>query len=206
MKEDRSEILVIDGGPEDREALAQILRGASHRVRAASSGTEALREARDTPPDLIILDIDMPQMDGFEVFRRLTDELGLANIPVIFMTGVGALDDRARAYRCGGSDCIVKPLVAEEVVARVEAQLLRARLEELEERRDERTRMLVHDLRSPVSAMLTYLELLQTDLSLDLSPQHADDLGRVRECAVRLANMLTEVLDATRSETKKSLL
>ncbi len=120
----KADILVVDDAPTNLRLLVVLLDGCGYKVRAARDGVLALRAAQARVPDLILLDIEMPGMDGYEVCRQLKTDTRTCNIPVIF---VSALDDdpreKARAFAAGGIDYIIKPFQIDDVLARVEANL-----------------------------------------------------------------------------------
>jgi two-component system, OmpR family, alkaline phosphatase synthesis response regulator PhoP len=121
MSENRKTVLVVDDAPENIRVLSAIL-GVAYRVKAAPGGEKALQVcAADPPPDLVLLDILMPGMDGWEVCRRLKTGERTASIPVIFVTGTADEGDRARAAALGAAGVLVKPLDPADVLARVAA-------------------------------------------------------------------------------------
>jgi DNA-binding response OmpR family regulator len=130
---DRGTILVVDDEPESLRVLAGILQPEGYTIRPANSGKLALASIAAQPPDLILLDIRMPDVSGFEVFRRLKGEETTRNIPVIFQSAAADLADRLEGLRLGAVDYISKPFQREELLARVrthmELALLRGDLE-----------------------------------------------------------------------------
>ena len=128
-------VLVVDDTPENVDLLAGILRD-QYRVSVAISGAKALKIAQsDTPPDLILLDVMMPEMDGYEVCRRLREHAGTRDIPVIFVTARSQVEDETQGFELGAVDYITKPISPPVVLARVRTHLLlkesRNRLEQL---------------------------------------------------------------------------
>lgn len=119
----RGDILIIDNKPANLQLLSSILKGRGHMVRAVVSGAMGLVAARTVRPDLILLDIRMPGMDGYEVCRQLKADDQLASIPVIFISALEDTLDKVKAFQSGGVDYITKPFQLEEVIARVESQL-----------------------------------------------------------------------------------
>lgn len=116
-------ILIVDDAPENLTVLSELLLP-RYDVRAATNGEQALRIAALTPkPDLILLDVMMPGMDGYEVFRRLHDNPDTRDIPVIFVTAMDSPQDELHGLDIGAVDYIVKPIVAPIVLARVRTQL-----------------------------------------------------------------------------------
>jgi putative two-component system response regulator len=116
-------ILIVDDTPENLRVLLQLLKHQGYKVRAAPNGKLALQAAASDPPDLILLDIMMPEMDGYEVCRRLKQDEQLREIPVVFLSALGETLDKVRAFDAGGVDYVTKPFQFEEVRARVEIHL-----------------------------------------------------------------------------------
>jgi PAS domain S-box-containing protein len=138
------DILVVDDNPESLQLLFNILRKAGYRVRPAPDGSIALRSVEFEKPDLILLDIRMPQMDGYEVCRRLKSDEKSRDIPVIFISGLGETAQRVQGFNAGGIDYITKPFETEEVLARVDTHLrLRELTLQLERKVKERTEELI---------------------------------------------------------------
>ena len=166
-------VLIVDDRPENIRVLDVILRP-HYEVKAALDGEKALAIARSTdPPDLILLDIAMPVMDGYEVCRVLKEDAGTADIPVIFVTGKSGVEDERKGFDIGAVDYIIKPITPTLVLARVKTHLKLQtqniqlldnykRLRELEDVRDSLVHMIIHDLRSPLMAVLGYLEMLES--------------------------------------------
>jgi PAS domain S-box-containing protein len=124
----KGNILVVDDTPDTLELLATILSLAGYTVRTAPSGRLALTSIQSILPDLILLDIMMPQMDGYEVCQRLKASPTSKDIPVIFISALNEVFDKVKAFEVGGVDYIPKPFQEQEVVARVENQLRLQRL------------------------------------------------------------------------------
>ncbi|MFS8117112.1 MAG: PAS domain-containing protein [Microcoleus sp.] len=121
-------ILIVDDHPESLRLLSQVLSKRGYKVRPTRDGKLALKFARSTPPDLILLDIMMPGMDGYQVCEQLKACTKTKDIPVIFISGLNEVFDKVKAFSLGGADYIAKPFQAEEVVSRIENQLLLSRL------------------------------------------------------------------------------
>ncbi|HYD62237.1 MAG TPA: EAL domain-containing protein [Noviherbaspirillum sp.] len=121
--DDVPDILVVDDTPADCHFMAAILTAQGYRVRTVHGGQRALEEIDAAPPDLILLDINMPDMDGFELCRRLKQSLQHASIPVIFISAYDDTDIKVSAFNCGGIDYVTKPLRVAELKARIHAHL-----------------------------------------------------------------------------------
>ncbi len=117
------EILIVDDKPANLRLLSQMLADRGYIVRAVKSGTRALESVRATPPNLILLDIKMPGMDGYEVCRQLKELRESRGIPVIFISALNEIQNKVQGFNVGGVDYITKPFQYEEVIARVETHL-----------------------------------------------------------------------------------
>jgi len=124
------DILLVDDTPDSRALFAAILEDCGYGVRQAATGTRAIAAARVRPPDLILLDVRMPGMDGYEVCARLKRDAMLCEIPIIFISAVNEPTEKARALELGAADFISKPFDVEEAIARVENQLRLRRLQQ----------------------------------------------------------------------------
>jgi serine phosphatase RsbU (regulator of sigma subunit) len=130
-------ILVVDDTPINLQVLVRILEGSGYRILAARSGRTALEIARQVQPDLVLLDVAMPGMDGFEVCRALKDDSVTREIIVIFLSAHAEVSEKVSGLELGAEDYITKPFQSQEVLARVRGHLLRKRLErDLRQSRD----------------------------------------------------------------------
>jgi DNA-binding NarL/FixJ family response regulator len=124
----RDVALVIDDSPETLRLLTDALDGAGMTVMVAMDGAAAMRIVEQITPDIVLLDAVMPGIDGFETCRRLKRDAGLSNVPVIFMTGLAETEHIVRGLEAGGVDYVTKPIVIEEMIARIRVHLANARL------------------------------------------------------------------------------
>jgi sigma-B regulation protein RsbU (phosphoserine phosphatase) len=133
MSSERTEvvedILIVDDTPDNLRLLSQMLSEQGYGVRAVTSGSRALASVQAAPPDLILLDIKMPEMDGYQVCEALKADPETRDIPIIFISALDALQDKVQAFAVGGVDYVTKPFQLEEVVARVETHLALRRLQ-----------------------------------------------------------------------------
>ena len=144
-----SNILIVDDTPANLDVLCGMLRDRGYRVRVAISGPRALTAIRAERPDLVMLDINMPGMSGYEVCRELKRDANLRNVPVIFISALDEVIDKVKAFEAGGADYVAKPFEFGEVLARIENQLKIAALQrQLETRNAELMRMNEELLRS----------------------------------------------------------
>ncbi len=211
-------ILVVDDTPENLRLLSSILTESGYEVRPVPSGRLALKAVEKDQPELILLDINMPEMNGYEVCDRLKADPKLCEIPVIFISALNETMDKVQAFHCGGVDYITKPFQFEEVLARVETHLglQRSRMEilaknqeldasytklkELESLRDSLTHMIVHDLRSPLSGIMGCLGILATEMAEGLPESHRKFLLIAESSASELMTRVNALLDVSRLE------
>src|ERR1017187_7826016 len=178
-------ILVVDDAPANLQVLTGMLKDRGYKTRPVPSGKLSLQAAKAHRPDLILLDINMPEMNGYEVCEHLKADDQLKGIPVIFISALNEQMDRVKAFAIGGVDYLTKPFQMEELHARVETHLKLRRLQiELEEtnaqlakangvlcrkqeelsdlhhRKDEFLAMLSHELRNPLAPILNAVHLL----------------------------------------------
>jgi DNA-binding response OmpR family regulator len=116
-------VLVVDDDADIRLLLRELLSGAGYRVETAQDGRAALRVFYENPTDVVVLDLSMPELDGFETLDRLRD---LSDVPVILLTARSSEIDKVRGFRAGADDYVVKPFGRQELLARIEALLRRA--------------------------------------------------------------------------------
>jgi signal transduction histidine kinase len=124
----KADILIIDDTPENLNLLSTMLSEQGYKVRSVTKGSTGLRGAQAASPDLILLDVNMPQMNGYEVCQQLKTDDRTREIPVIFISALGDALDKVKAFRVGGVDYITKPFQVEEVLARIENHLTIRRL------------------------------------------------------------------------------
>ncbi len=207
-----SSILVVDDTPANLEILTQMLKEQGHRPRPVPSGALAIRAAEYEIPDLILLDINMPEMDGFETCRRFKSSAVLREVPVMFISARSESFDKVQAFRAGGVDYITKPFDIDEVSARIETHLkihqLQTALEhqyndlkKLEEMRDSLVHMVVHDMRSPLSVIKMAIHVIRSRAEKDLDEESIQDLAAAAECSDTLMLMVNNLLDVSRLES-----
>ncbi len=182
------DILIVDDTPANLRLLSGMLVERGYKVRLAPSGKLALMNAQAVPPDLVLLDIKMPGLSGYEVCERLKADPRTCDIPIIFISALDQTEDKVKAFTFGGVDYVTKPFHVEEVLARVETHLalhtlqrqLAAANAELQEANAELqasnadlrafAHTVAHDLKSPLGVILGYSALLESDFA-QLSPE-----------------------------------
>jgi PleD family two-component response regulator len=159
----QANILVVDDTPANLNVLSSILTQQGYKVRPANSGELALMVTQHAPPDLILLDIQMPGLDGFEVCKRLKEHDQTRDIPIIFISALDDVLDKVEAFEVGGADYITKPFQILEVLARVEHQL------RLHRQRDTiaAVNARVHPLLQPAAQLVALVEALAAQPSAE---------------------------------------
>ncbi|MDG6347272.1 hybrid sensor histidine kinase/response regulator [Luteimonas sp. 8-5] len=158
-------ILVVDDQPANLRAVSALLTRHGYDVRTAGHGEEALQMATAQVPDLLLLDMMMPGMDGFELLAHVKEHAELRKLPAIFLTAAQDRDMLLRAFEAGAVDYVTKPFIPEELLARVTAhiglKLTRDRLERVAHQRQELVNLVAHDLKNPLSSVLFASDVLR---------------------------------------------
>src|SRR6476661_6378592 len=223
IEENKGNILIVDDTPENLQVLSATLCELGYKVRGVISGKMAIRAARSGAPDLILLDIKMPEMDGYEVCRQLKADPKTSEIPVVFISALDEVLDKLTAFQVGGVDYVTKPFHVAEVLARIEHQLtiqrlkkqLIARNKELQEEIIERKKAeeaaaaaslaksqfvanMSHELRTPLNAILGFTQVMSRD-SL-LSHENLENLRIINRSGQHLLELINDVLDLSKIE------
>jgi signal transduction histidine kinase len=197
-------LLIVDDNPVNLEMLSSFLRSAGYRVLVAEDGEAALEQAAIARPDLVLMDVLLPGMNGFDSARALHRQPATADTPVIFLTALSRTSDKIEGFRAGGVDYLTKPLQFEEVLARVRVHLqlrdlqseLVERNEALDQRDQRRNQMLGiigHDLSAPMGSIAQGLRKLQGIDHED--PFFAELLDSVAERAEQMNEFLVRLLE-----------
>jgi len=228
MRKNKEAILIIDDAPTNLKLLTAALT-ADYSLQIAHSGAMGLQVASNLPPDLILLDVMMPEMNGFEVCRHLKANPALWHIPVIFLTALGDAESETMGLSLGAADYIAKPINVETARHRIFNLLERERLrkeveahrDHLEEKVAARTMALsiakeaveashrvkanflnnmTHELRSPMAIIMGYTEL---SLRIATDPSLLGKLGKVQEASEQLLALITNLIDVTALESRQ---
>jgi signal transduction histidine kinase len=212
-RQDMVSILMVDDNPANLQVLTSMLKQSGWRPRPVTSGQLGLQAARKEPPDLVLLDVNMPEMNGYEVCEQLKADARLADIPVIFVSALGETMDKVRGFSVGGVDYITKPFQLDEVKARVtthlelrrqrrELQASYEKLRESERLRDSLVHMIVHDLRSPLTAISAYLELFGQAAKEKLGAETQEDVANAFHATRSMIRMINGILDVSKMEAQ----
>jgi signal transduction histidine kinase len=208
------EILVADDNADMRRYLERLL-GRRYAVRLVADGSSALREARRRPPDLVLADVMMPGLDGFELLAELRADPELASLPIVLLSARAGEQASVEGIEAGADDYLAKPFTARELLARVGTNIALARARDeardaerqarkkAEEAVNARARFMAntsHELRTPLNAVMAYLELLLTGAAGDIPDAQRAYLERIRSGAEHLKQIIEEILTFARLE------
>lgn len=210
----RHRVLVVDDIELNVAVISALLRESNYDVTAAFSGATALRAIQRRQPEIILLDVMMPEMDGFEVCRILKENPETAQIPIIFISALSDIESKVKSFEVGGVDFISKPFQGREVLARVSTHLrirsleqeqeqMIAKLQMMNEEKDRLLQIASHDLRSPLSNIRTIGQMLKAEQFTG----NTDDVKEFGEMIERSASILislvTDILDIAKVESGK---
>ena len=210
----KGNVIIVDDTVFNLRVLAKILIDNGYLVRGIPGGAMALTAAASEPPDLILLDIMMPEIDGYEVCRRLKADAQTREIPVIFMSALDEVMDKVKAFAVGGVDYITKPFQVEEVLARVQAHITlqtlqrklerqvlalqetNAALQESNAELDAFAHTVAHDLKNPIANIVMVAEIIQK--SVGNAQQNQEEMVEIAQWlnagARKAANIVDELL------------
>ena len=180
----KGDILIVDDSQPTQHVLSRLLTEQGYAVRSASDGPTALRVAEAQPPDLILLDVRMPGMDGYEVCQQLKSADQTRDIPVIFISALGLVEDKVKGFEAGGEDFVTKPLQGEEILARLKTHLaLRNAQKSLEEKNAQLQREIAERVQAE-EALRRYTERLGVLREIDQGILAAQSPESIAQAAV----------------------
>lgn len=209
------EVLIVDDLLENIKVLGNILKINNYKISIAMSAQEALAYLRQKLPDLILLDVNMPEMNGFEFCEQIKKEERTANIPVIFLTAKVATEDIITGFEVGGVDYITKPYNSIELLARVEAHLelkksrdliiqQNEKLEELNESKNKFFSLMAHDIRNPVSGIYLYTEVVKENFSKMPDNKKEESILVLNQSSKQLMDLVEQLLEWARIQMDKT--
>jgi signal transduction histidine kinase len=194
----KESILVVDGDPDMLLLLRELLNTSHYRIRPVNSGTMALTASAALPPDLILLDVHMPDVDGYELCRKFKHDDALRDVPVIFLSAVDEAFDKVRAFRCGAVDYIAKPFQVEELRARIATHLnLRKYSRELKAANNELEAFsysVSHDLKAPIRQILGFNDALMESHPELLDGEGQEFVRRIQRVSLRMTALIDDLL------------
>jgi len=182
-------LLIVDDKPQNLRLISDFLAEQGFELMLTRSGAQALEKIQREMPDLVLLDVTMPEMDGFEVCRRLKLDARTASVPVIFMTALDDTAHKVQGFRLGAVDYITKPIQREELLARIQHHVklytlekeLRAKSDDLAQKNAELeayAHTIAHSLKTPLAAAIRFLEILQKFKAEGLAAEQRDLLQK----------------------------
>ncbi len=206
---DEGVILIIDDNPTNLNVIVDSLEISGFKTITARNGTMGIKRAIFSHPDLILLDVMMPDIDGFETCRRLKAEPATQDIPVIFITALNDVEHKVKGFEMGGVDYITKPIEEQEVLARVHThlELQRARkslethnrdLIDAARLREDVERIIRHDLKTPLNAVIAYPQLILRNTHL--TEAEREHLKTIETAGYRMLRMINRSLDLVKME------
>ena len=208
-------ILIVDDNQTNIILLQAILKRAKYNTVSATNGTDALRIMQEMHPDLVLLDIMMPEMDGYEVARRKDEIEDIQIIPFLFVTALSDTNSMVKGFKAGCSDFITKPFNTEEILIRIHHQIINVEnrriinskneeLKSLIRNRDKLYAVVAHDLRSPLGTIKSVLDILDENLNSEIIGFELYDLlHATTESADELFGLLENLLFWTRTQMGK---
>ena len=214
-------ILIVDDTRANLDVLCEFLDGEGYTVSLAPNGEVALRIASRMVPDLVLLDVMMPGIDGFEVCRRLKADAKTAEVPIIFITAEDETHRVVMGFDVGGIDYIKKPFRDREVLARVRTHLnvdrltrelsdkngelerANAQIQVVSDRKSQFVANLSHELRTPINAIIGFNRMVLRKEGEKLSDQHRQNLGKALDAANNMLEMINDLLDLSKIEAGK---
>jgi len=196
------EVLLVDDSPEDIEAAVSLFNDNQYRVRIATKGSTALRYIQQHPPDIILLDIYMPEMNGFQICQKIKGYPQFAKIPIIFLTSSGDEESIKRGFELGAQDYVVKPFNLSELLARVNTHIkLKRQAESLIEAYEELDSFcytIAHDLKAPLLSINKLIEYLFADYADKLNGDGNELLAHINDKSTEVLSIIDHLLDFSR--------
>ena len=227
MGDQKSLILIVDDNLKNIQFLGSLLKENGYTLGIAQNGKKALVFVKENTPDLILLDIMMPEMDGYETCEKLKSDKRYQHIPVIFLTAKSEIDDITKGFDMGGADYVTKPFITAELLSRVKTHLaVKKTYDELEKRVDERTSELKkakevaeranqikseflanmsHELRTPMHGILSYSKFGIDKIDLENKEKNLTYFKKIKTAGDRLMILLNNLLDLSKMESGKEV-
>lgn len=197
-------IFIAEDVPKNLQVLCNILRKESYRISAAGNGKQALEMIPEVKPDLVLLDVMMPEMNGFEVCEQMKEDPRLKDIPVIFLTAKAESADIVKGFDVGAVDYVTKPFTGAELLARVKIHLdlkfAREELKELITARDKFFSIIAHDLRNPIQFLLLSSDLLYNEYDVLNEEERKDYVQKFFNGTTRVSALLENLLEWSRTQ------
>lgn len=200
---DKPRVLIVDDNPTNLDVLFSFLENQGYEVFVAEDGASALERVEFAEPDVVLLDVMMPGLDGFQTCEVIKSNPKTRDIPVIYVTALGGVEDKVKGFETGGVDYITKPFQNQEVLARVGIQVALKRAREELQRSNEHlleqkesleayAHTVAHDLKNPLNVVLNFAILVKEEPGL--SPKIQEDVGYIEQSARRMNHIIDDLL------------
>jgi two-component system sensor histidine kinase/response regulator len=208
------DILLVDDTLDNLKVLSRVLMVQGYHIRKALNGRMALQACQTVIPDLILLDILMPDMDGYAVCQQIKADPRTTGVPIIFISALDAGFDKVRAFDIGGVDYIAKPFQVEEVLARVKNQLtiqqlqkdlknLNQKLLASNQELEQFAYAASHDLQSPLQSILGYTGVMSFKYRDNLNPEVLQYVHKINQAGLRMKYLIQDILEYSRLGTEQ---
>lgn len=213
-------VFIVDDNDINLDLIASVLERRGYDVHTAVNGVEALQRVHVVDPELILLDINMPEMTGYEVCEQLKQDERVADVPVIFISAMDDLRNVVKGFDVGGVDYITKPFKAKEVIARVNSQLqiyrAKKQIELMHERDRHQFRLIdqmrqqfigsaTHDLKNPLFIIGGYVDMLATNPPVANDPESMEFIEAIRRGIDKMQTLVFDMLDLLEAEKQQEL-
>jgi len=216
-EQEKTKILIVDDKPANLDVLFEFLKGTGFKTLVATSGEMALRQLENIKPDLILLDVMMPVLNGFETCKRIKENNNTKNIPVFFMTALTEIADKVKGFEVGAVDYITKPIQQEELLARITKELtiqkqnkqlieLNKQLEISNIAKDKLFSIIAHDLKNAFSPLLASSDLLKKAIKESKTDKIIDFSSRISSSAINAYKLLENLLNWSKMQIGKTQL
>ena len=201
-------ILIVEDNEANRGLLATLLQRSGHTVIMAENGVEALKLMREQNPDVVLLDIMMPKMDGYQVLDNMKQDPELRDMPVLVISAVDDMDSVVKCIELGADDYLYKPIKRILLTARVEACLAKKhwrqreleRLTELNRLKDQFVRTVSHEMKNPIMLIMGFVEIL-SEMTAEEIAESREYLERIGHHTQQMQNLIEDLLDLSKLET-----
>jgi two-component system sensor histidine kinase/response regulator len=213
MSQKQPTVLIVDDNPNNLKIVALTLRELNYKIVIATNGKSAIDLVKRTNPNLVLLDIMMPEMDGFETCRIIKSDEKNKNLPIIFLTAVNQKSKIVKGFDLGSVDYITKPFNKEELVSRIKTHLelkftrdkLQATTDHLSDLNEIKNRMfsvIGHDLRSPLGNIKMTLDLLSKGLFEYKSPEYVETIQILMQASEEVSDLLENLLGWAKAQSE----
>lgn len=198
MEPGANHILIVDDNLKNLQVTGKVLQDEGYLISIAPNGKQALELLKTTRPDIILLDVMMPEMDGLEVCRIIKLNEQLADIPILFLTAKNQTEDMVKGFQAGGLDYVTKPFHREELLVRVKNHLelanSRRKIVEMNKNRDKLYSIIAHDIKSPLSGITLTIGAIRSNIVTPGSDDYNEMLAFLEKSTTETVTLLNNLL------------